>query len=109
VGDPFGMHIAHIMSSGMGGLRTAGDLVGWMQMTRKMKINKAKDYVAMKLGVKVSDLVDEEIMRSVREKLGIGTVTSIAGSPKGIRAKCKIAEVLDIHINSVEGFKSQMK
>ena len=102
------MHIAHIMASCMGGIRTAGDLVAWMQMSRKMKIHEAKKYVAEKLGVEVMDLTDEEIMRPLREELGIGTVTSVAGSPKGIRAKIKIAELLDIQIPSVELFKSQI-
>jgi dimethylamine--corrinoid protein Co-methyltransferase len=40
--------------------------------------------------------------------LGIGMVTSVAGSPKGIRAKWKIAELLDISIPSVDLFKSQL-
>ncbi len=93
----------------MGGLRTAGDLVGWMQMTRKMKINEAKKYVAQKLGIEVFDLTNEEVMRQTREDLGIGVVTSVAGSPKGMRAKIKIAELLDIHINSVDLFLSQVK
>ena len=103
-----GMAIAHIMASCMGGIRTAGDLVAWMQMTRKMKINDAKAYVAGKLGIEVFELTDEEVMRELRKDLGIGTVTSIAGSPKGIRAKMKIAELLDIKIRSVELFKSQL-
>lgn len=102
------MHIAHIMASCMGGIRTSGDLVAWMQMTRRMRIHEAKAYVAKKLGVSIIDLTDEEIMREIRKDLGIGTVTSIAGSPKGIRAKCKIAELLDIHIRSVDLFKSQI-
>ncbi len=96
------------MSSGMGGLRTAGDLVGWLQITRKLKINEAKKYAAEKLGIAVIDLTDEEKMRSIREDLEIGTVTSLSGSPKGIRAKIKIAELLDIHINSVDLFLSQI-
>jgi dimethylamine--corrinoid protein Co-methyltransferase len=103
-----GMAIAHIMASCMGGIRTAGDLVAWMQMTRKMKINDAKAYVAEKLGIEVFDLTNEEVMRELRKDLGLGTVTSIAGGPKGIRAKMKIAELLDIKIRSVELFKSQM-
>ena len=103
-----GMHMAHIMSSGMGGLRTAGDLVAWMQISRRMKINEAKQYVAQKLGTGVLDLCDEEVMRRVREDLGIGIITSVAGSPKGIRAKIKIAELLEIPINSVTLFKSQL-
>ena len=102
-----GMHLSHIMTSGMGGLRTAGDLVAWMQMTRRMKIGEAKEYVAGKLGVEIIDLTDEEVMHQLREDLGLGLVTSVSGSPKGIRAKMKIAELLDIRINSVELFKSQ--
>ena len=102
------MHIAHIVASGMGGIRTAGDLVAWMQMTRKMKITEAKHYGADKLGVDVMDLTNEELMRELREDLGIGVITSIAGGPKGIRAKLKIAELLGIKINSVELFKSQL-
>ena len=101
------MHIAHIFASGMGGIRTSGDLVAWMQLIKKMKISEAKQYVAGKLGVEIADLVDEEVMRQLREDLGIGIITSVAGSPKGIRAKLKIAELLDVPINSVELFKSQ--
>ena len=102
-----GMQIAHIMASCMGGIRTAGDLVAWMQITRKMKIQDAKAYVAKKLGIEVINLTDEETMRELRHDLNLGTVTSIAGGPKGIRAKKKIAELLDIKIRSVELFKSQ--
>jgi len=92
----------------MGGIRTAGDLVAWMQMTRKMKINDAKAYVAEKLGITVFELTDEEVMREIRKDLEIGTVTSIAGGAKGIRAKMNIAKLLDIKIRSVELFKAQM-
>lgn len=77
-------------------------------MTKKMKINDAKAYVAGKLGIDVFELNDEEVMRELRKDLGLGTVTSIAGSPKGIRAKIKIAELLDIKIRSVALFKSQL-
>ena len=102
------MQIAHIVASGMGGIRTTGDLVAWMQMTRKMKISQAKQYVAEKLGIEIIDLTNEELMRELREELGIGVITSIAGGPKGIRAKFKIAELLGININSVELFRSQL-
>ena len=102
-----GMAIAHIMASCMGGIRTAGDLVAWMQMTRKMKIQDAKAYVANKLGIDVIDLTNEEVMRDIRANLKLGTVTSIAGSPKGILAKKKVAELLGINIRSVDLFKSQ--
>jgi dimethylamine--corrinoid protein Co-methyltransferase len=101
------MHLAHIFASGMGGIRTTGDLVAWMQLLKKMKLAEAKQYVAQKLKVDVSDLVNEELIRQLRQDLGIGTITSVAGSPKGMRAKLKIAELLGIRINSVELFKSQ--
>jgi dimethylamine--corrinoid protein Co-methyltransferase len=97
------------MATGMGGIRTAGDLVAWMQISRRMKLNEAKKYVAKKLGVDVLDLTNEEVMRRLREDLGIGIITSVAGSPKGIRAKIKIAELLEIPINSVTLFNSQLK
>jgi dimethylamine--corrinoid protein Co-methyltransferase len=103
------MHIAHIFSSGMGGIRTSGDLVAWMQLIKKMKLPEAKKYVAHKLRIDLMDLTNEEVMRQLREDLGIGTTTSVAGSPKGIRAKFNIAELLDIPINSVELFKSQIR
>jgi len=101
------MHIAHIFASGMGGIRTSGDLVAWMQLTKKMKLSEAKKYVAEKLGIELLDLTNEEVLRQLREDLGIGTTTSVAGSPKGIRAKLKVAELLEVPINSVELFKSQ--
>ncbi len=100
-GDPFGMPVTHIVTAGMGGIRTAGDLVAWMQMTRKMKINDAKAYVAEKLGIEVFDLTNEEVMCELRKDLGLGTVTSIAGGPKGIRAKMKIADPSSWFINKL--------
>jgi len=102
------MAVAHIMAAGMGGLRTAGDLVAWMQMSKKMKLPKAKQYVAEKLGVSIRDLTDEDVMYPLREKLGIGVVTAKAGGPKGIIAKARIADLLDIEINSVNLFKKTM-
>ena len=93
----------------MGGMRTAGDLVAWMQMARKMKINDAKKYVAEKLGVEVIDLTDEEKMREIREEKDIGTIVSLMGGAKGIAAKTKIAKLLDIDINSVNLFKTKIR
>ena len=103
------MHMAHIFACGMGGIRTAGDLVAWMQLIKKMKLPEAKKYVAKKLGIDLLDMVNEEVMRQLREDLGIGTTTSVAGSPKGIRAKLRVAELLGIPINSVELFNSQIE
>ena len=85
----------------MGGIRTAGDLVMWMQMTRKMRLPEAKQYVAEKLKVSLMDLVDECVMRDVREDLRLGTITAIPGVPRGIAAKRRIGELLGIEINSV--------
>jgi len=102
------MHLAHIFASGMGGIRTSGELVAWLQLIKKMKIAEAKQYVAEKLAIEIADLTDVEVMRQIREDLGIGMITSVAGSPKGMRAKLKIAELLDIRINSVELFKADI-
>ena len=102
------MHLAHIFASGMGGIRTSGDLVAWLQLIKKMKLTEAKQYAAEKLAVDIADLTNEEVMRQVREDLGIGMITSVTGSPKGMRAKLKIAELLDVRINSVELFKSDI-
>jgi len=103
------MPIAHIMAAGMGGIRTSGDLVAWMQMTKKMKLPEAKKYVAEKLGVSVLDLTDEDVMHPLRQKLGIGVATAEAGGPKGIMAKAKIAKLLGIEINSVNRFMKKME
>jgi dimethylamine--corrinoid protein Co-methyltransferase len=37
-----GMDIPHLVASGMGGIRTAGDLVARMMYTKNMKLNDAK-------------------------------------------------------------------
>ena len=63
MGDPFGMPVTHAVAAGMGGIRTAGDLVMWMQMARRMRLSDAKAYVAQKLNVSLPDLVDECVMR----------------------------------------------
>jgi len=102
------MSVAHIMAAGMGGMRTAGDLVAWMQMTHRMKIAEAKKYVAQKLGIEVVQLTDEEVMHQLRQDLDIGTLPVIADGASGIVAKSRIAELLDIKINSVDKFKSKL-
>jgi len=79
-----------------------------MQLIKKMKLAEAKQYVAEKLKVEISDLTNEEVIRQLREQLGIGMITAVAGSPKGMRAKLKVAELLDVRINSVELFKSDL-
>jgi len=101
------MPFAHIAAAGMGGIRTAGDLVAWMQMSRRMKLAEAKQYVANKLGVEIIDLTDEDVMYPLRQELGIGVVTA-GETPAGVLAKCRIAELLEIEINSVNLFKSMI-
>lgn len=108
VGDPWGMPAAHGMAAGMGGIRTAGDLVARMQMTRKMRIKDAKAYVAEKLKVSPVDLSNEHVMREVREELDIGVITSVPGCAKGIEAKARIAELLGIEINCVSRLKKKL-
>ncbi|RLC01704.1 MAG: [dimethylamine--corrinoid protein] Co-methyltransferase, partial [Deltaproteobacteria bacterium] len=72
-GDSHGVAIAQIVSACMGGIRTAGDLVAWMQLTRRMRIDKAKEYVAKKLNLNLQNLTDETIMSKVRSENGIGS------------------------------------
>jgi dimethylamine--corrinoid protein Co-methyltransferase len=109
VGDPMGMPITHIMTSGMSGIRAAGDLVARMEMAKSMRVGDAKNYVAKKLGVSTLDLSDEYVMRYLREELGIGVITSVAGAPKGIAAKMNIEKLLDLKINCCEKFRQKIR
>lgn len=107
VGDPLAMAITHAHASGMGGMRAAGDLVARMQMSRGMRINEAKAYVAGKLGISVAELTDPVIMTEVRQDLQIGVMSPLPGCAKGIEAKFRIANVLGIEINCVNRFKKR--
>lgn len=100
-----GMAVIHAMASGMGGIRTAGDLVARMQIAGGMKIDAAKRHVADKLGVAVMDLADPIVMNEVREDLKLGLLHPHGGSPKCMEAKFNIARILDIDINCVNRFK----
>lgn len=103
------MDIPHLMASGMGGIRSSGDLVARMMYTKSMKLKDAKAYVAKKLGLDCVEIADECIMRDLREELGIGTATGIPGAPRGIAAKMNIENLLDIKINSCEKFRQSLK
>ena len=103
------MALPHYVSSGMGGIRTAGDLVARMEYSKGMKIAEAKEYVAKKLGVSSIDLADEYVMKDLREELGLGVVTAIPGVPKGIAAKLNIERLLDTKINCCEQFRKMGK
>lgn len=108
-GDPFGMPVSHSLASGMGGIRTAGDLVARMQLHRKMRLPEAKAFVAEKLRVSPVDLSDEVVMRELREELDIGVITSVPGAAKALAAKARIGRLLDVKINSVEILKDKME
>ena len=104
-----GIAVTHSIAAGMGGVRTAGDLVARMQMTRGMKIREAKKYVAEKLTVSVRELADPVVMNELRAELDIGTVTQMPELAKGIEAKFRIAEILGIEINCVNRFRRRIK
>ena len=92
----------------MGGIRTAGDLVARLQLNRGMKIEAAKKYVADKLCTSVMDLADTVVMSEIREDLNIGRVNETPAVAKGIDAKFRIAELLDLEINCVNMFKDRV-
>ena len=89
-------------------MRGAGDLVARVQMSRGMRIEQAKAYVAEKLKVAISDLTDPVIMGEVRQDLNLGMVTPLPGCAKGIEAKFNIAQLLDININCVNKFRGRI-
>ncbi len=107
VGDPFGLEITHEMAAGMGGIRTAGDLVARLQLSKAMKIGAAKQYVADKLRISTAELSDETVMSEIRETLNIGRIQPPPGAALGMEAKFRIAELLDLKINSVEMFQKK--
>ena len=104
MGDPYGMHAAHALVAGMGGVRTTGDLVARLQLNRGMRIDAAKKLVAEKLGVSLSDINDPIIMGEVREDLKIFRISEGQGTVDGIAAKYNIARILDFKINCVNRF-----
>lgn len=98
------MHAAHALVAGMGGVRTAGDLVARMQLNRGMRIDAAKKHVAERLSVAVSDLNDPIIMGEVREDKKIFRISEGQGTVDGIAAKHNIATLLGLDINCVSRF-----
>jgi len=102
-----GMAVAHGIASGIGGIRAAGDLVARMQVSRGMRIKEAKEYVAGKLGISVDEIADPVVMSELREDHDLGRVNAVPGAAKGIDAKFRIAELLDIEINCVNKFRER--
>ena len=101
------MSIPHVMASGMGGIRTAGDLVSRMEFTKNMNIDQAKEYVPKKLGLDVESIANVQVMREVREELGLGLVTSMPSCARGMEAKMNIEDVLGVKINCCEKFRQK--
>jgi dimethylamine--corrinoid protein Co-methyltransferase len=103
------MEGAHAQASGMGGMRAAGDLVARMQMSKRMRLKEAKEYVAGKLGCSLRDLADPVAMHEIRGELGLGRIPvqdlTYANEPGGLEAKFRIADVLGVPINSVQRFR----
>ena len=103
------MDVTHALAAGMGGMRTAGDLVARMQMTRGMRLAEAKEYVAGKLGCTARDLSDSYAMEQLRGELGLGRILDHSnlhpGEPNAMYAKFRIAELLGIRISCVERFR----
>ena len=79
-----------------------------LQLNRGMRIDAAKKYVAEKLGVSVLDLGDTIVMSEVREDLDIGRISETPAVAKGIDAKFRIAELLDLEINCVNMFMKRV-
>lgn len=109
MGDPLGTEMAHSLAASMNGVRTAGDMVMRLQLSKKMKIAEAKQYVAEKLNITLEELSDVVAMSELRAARGFGLVAIEANADRniGMPAKFKIAEALDIRINSVEKFKEK--
>jgi dimethylamine---corrinoid protein Co-methyltransferase len=103
------MDVTHALAAGMGGMRTAGDLVARLQMSRGMRLAEAKKYAADKLGCSVRDLSDSYAMEQLRGELGLGRILDHSnlhpGEPNAMTAKFRIAELLGLKINSVERFR----
>jgi len=107
------MEGAHAQASGMGGMRAAGDLVARMQMTRRMRLKEAKQYVAGKLGCTSRDLSDPVAMEQIRLEKGLGTLAFTSSvhpdEPGMMEAKFNISRTLGIPINCVERFKKRAR
>jgi hypothetical protein len=103
------MDVTHALAAGMGGVRTAGDLVARMQMSRGMRLPEAKKYVADRLGCSIRDLGDSYAMEQIRGEKGLGRILDHSnlhpGEPNAMTAKFRIAELLGVPVNSVERFR----
>ena len=101
------MEAVHGLAASMNGIRTAGDLVMRLQLTRKMKTPQAKRFLAEKLHLKLEELDDVVTMTELRTQRGFGipALEPCAERQLGLTAKIRISEELGIKIPSVDKFK----
>ncbi len=100
------MEAIHGAAASMNGIRTAGDMVMRLQLSEKMKLREAKEYLTQKLGITMEQLSDAVYMTELRTQRGFGTagIEPYAERSTGIENKLRIARALDIRINCVEKF-----
>ena len=101
------MHMAHLLASSMGGIRAAGDLVARMQLSKKMRIDEAKKYVADKLHVTPLDLSDPDHDAASQGGARHRDDHGRARHRQGHRRQGAHRQLLDIEINCVEQFKKK--
>ncbi len=89
----------------MGGVRTTGDMVLRVMLSKKMKLNDAKKYVAEKLGLTLAEIHDSTTMLEYRRDNGLGVIMPYESDIYGMEVKARIAKKLNIKINSVDRFR----
>lgn len=88
--------------------RLGGGFAVEMSESRLMEaLTAGNEDAAEKLKLAVSDLTDPVIMTDVRKDLQLGSVTPLPGCAKGIEAKLRIAEVLDIEMNCIRRMQNK--
>jgi dimethylamine--corrinoid protein Co-methyltransferase len=61
------------------------------------------------LGKSVEDVTGPVVRNELRRGLDLGRVNAVPGAAKGIDARFRIAELLDIESNSLERFKERTR
>jgi len=103
------MDVTHALAAGMGGIRTAGDLVARMQMSRGMRLKEAKG--VRRREARLHGPRPQRQLRHGADPGGEGPGPDPdhsnlhPGEPNAMMAKFRIAELLGIRINSVEKFR----
>jgi hypothetical protein len=91
-GNASGVQLVHLLASEMNGMRTAGDPVMRMRMTRGLRLKEAKAQTADRHRVSARDLSDGVVMQDARSECGIGRLTDV-GNEGGDGAAVKRAKV----------------